>query len=248
MSYQHYQCDDHRILSSNEEFELFQQYSQTKSPKIKNKIVEYNLKFAIKCSRAYINKYSHVDPADLTGYAMMGLIESVDKFDHTRGTKFISFAVWWIKNFIIRHVETNESMIRYPANLHRQAQEKINEKNVTDEVTLMFHNIKGGYSLNQPLSDEYNGKSFDELLESPEYFCPDSHMDDERLKAIIEDCMQDLTHEEKYIIRETFGFIVGEKRTIKSVADELNIPQEKVRYIKNASVKKIKNRLVKYLL
>lgn len=242
-----YYCNDHSILTSDEETQLFEQYSLTKSETIKNKIIEHNLKFAIKCARSYVTKYPHVDPADLTGYAMMGLIDSVDKFDHTRGIKFISFAVYWIKNFIIRNVETNESMIRYPANIHRDIQQSINERRITTEITDIFHSIKGGYSLDQPISESINSKCFADILESPEYIPnPEQRLDNDSLKTLIEQSMVDLDEREKYVIRESFGLLVGEKRTMRDIADELGISHENVRYIKNISMKKMKKHLKKF--
>lgn len=249
MSKHSYQFKDHRILSKDEEHKLFTLYHTTESivtkQRIKNTIVTHNMKFAAKCANTYIPKYPHVDPDDIKGYAMMGLIDTVDRFDPTRGIKFTSYAVWWIKNFINRNIETEESLIRHPANIHQQLQKAINNREFSDDILSMVHTVRGGQSLDKPLEqpDGMSNTKLGDLLEDESIEDMDELIECDKLKTRINAALDTLNDNEKFIIQEAYGFHSGEKRPLRDIANELNVTHDSVRYIRNKCITKLKRRL-----
>lgn len=246
-----YKIPKHKLLTRQEETQLFQLYHTTDSHElklqIKNKIVNHNLLFASGAASTYAAKYSHVDPNDLKGYAMMGLIEAVDRFDHTRGLKFISFAVWWIKNSITKGVQNFESLVRYPGNLHCDLQSRMTNKELTDEDMLMLEAIRGGISMSMPLDSgcsNHNVNTVEDILQSEE---SDETISDRIDTSIISNTIHEILNEldcrQRRIIEELFGLKTGEPRTIRDIATELNISHENVRYIRDRALTKLRTKV-----
>jgi len=244
-----YKFNNHKILSKQEEYQLFHLYHNEKSLdrklRIKNMLISYNMRFAGRVASAYITKYSHVDKNDLKGYAMAGLIESVDKFDHTRGIKFISFAVWWIKNHIIKSVQKYESLVRVPGNLHTSLQERITNKTTTEEDHIMMEAIKGGTSIHRPVDggnlDDSNKTVGDTIASDDDNIidCIDNKLIKQKLAQVI----SELDTKQRIVLEELFGLRSGEARAIRDVAIELNISHENVRYIRNRALSQLKSKI-----
>lgn len=105
------------VLTPEEEFNLFIEYKKTGNTKIKDKICLHNLKFVISVAKKYYNAIQHYKCMELDDLIMegnIGLIQSIDRFDPTRGFKFISFAVWYIRQSIILSIENKLRFIRIP--------------------------------------------------------------------------------------------------------------------------------------
>lgn len=245
-----YAFKDHRILSMREEQELFNIYrnpaiSKGIKDRVRDRLITHNMKFAARCANLYVKKCPHVHVDDLKGYAMEGLIESVDRFDHTRGVKFTSFAVWWIKNYINRNVECNESLIRFPANVHQKLQKAINKKEFTDEFNLIFDTIKGGVSMDQPMFDGNSSATIGDLMEDDTIEDTIDILDNKRISNAIMKAMASLDATERYVIEEAFGFTTGEKKGIREIAEDIGIPHENVRYIRGRGINKLKRKLMR---
>lgn len=244
-----YKINDHKVLTRVEERVAFKIYKSTKSKKSQHFIIEHNLKFAIHCANAYITKYPHVDPMDLRSYAVLGLYEAIDKYDTESSVKFISYAVWWVKATIIRNVQTHESLIRLPANVHQDLQKALNTKEFTDDVLSKFNTIGGGMSM-----DTRIGSSEGESTRS----LGDTIADDVAMKAfekIDSDDMRTklfmvidkvLTDRERYIIMEYYGFLTGEVRTLAAIGVQLGMSREHARNIKNKACGKLFKELKKW--
>lgn len=235
-----YQIPDHRVLSKQEELAVFKAYSEHKSSKARNYIIEHNLKFAIHSANAYITKYPYVDPMDLRSYAILGLYDAIDKYDYNSGVKFISYAVWWIKATIIRNVQTNESLVRLPANIHQDLQKAVNKKEFTPEVLDKFNTIGGGMSMDARISSDDESRTLGDTIQDKkalEQFAK-LEIDDlhNKLFLAIDEC---LTDRERYIVLEHFGLLCGESRTLASIGQELQMSREHARNIKNKAFKKL---------
>jgi len=238
-----YNINDHRVLTRLEEKAVFKAYRATKSKKAQHFIIEHNLKFAIHCANAYITKYPHVDPMDLRGYAVLGLYEAIDKYDITSSVKFISYAVWWIKATVIRNVQSYESLVRFPANIHQQLQKSLNVKDFTEEVLNRFNTIGGGMSMDSNTGDDSDSDKARTL--------GDTIPDDNAFKAFEQVDLDDintklfitienvLTEREKYIVLEHYGFLTGEIRTLASIGEQLGMSREHARNIKNKACTKM---------
>lgn len=234
-----YRCKNHRVMSITEEYDLFEEYAKTKSDKIRDTIIEHNLRFAMGCAIAYSRKYTRVNLNDLKSYAVMGLIEGFDNFDHTRGIKFTSYASWWVKCSINRNVEQHESLIRYPSNIHREMYDYYTKKkvdgdsnNLEDRYSVITSNVSGGISIDQPIED--TDLKLEDTISSGqdienEYCVSES----------VKNALNALTPIQRHVIEGMFGFNDGDKRTVRDLAAELNISHENVRYIKNKALEKL---------
>lgn len=235
-----YKIKDHRMLSRDEEVAIFKIYQKEKSPAARNFIIEHNLKFAIRCGNAYKNKYPHVDPMDLRSYAILGLYDAIENYDYNSGVKFISYAVWWVKATIHRHVQKTESLIRIPANIHQKLQKAINKKEFTEETSALFNTISGGMSMDAKINGDDDSSTLGDTLFDEESFKQFNKIDDDDLKrklnTVIDEC---LTEREKYIVSEHFGLVTGEVRTLADIGNELKLSREHTRNIKNKAFTKM---------
>lgn len=232
-----YKCTNHKIMSTAEEYKLFEEYSKTKSIEIRNKIIEHNLKFAMSSALVYMRRYKHVDPNDLKGYAVMGLIDAFDKFDHTRGIRFTSYASWWVKCSINRNVESNESIVRYPSNIHREVYEHYKNDNgqsdeLNDDYSVISSNMSGGISIDQPI-DNTDLKIEDILIS------PDNDIEF-TISESLERAISYLPDQERHVIESIYGFSNGERHSIREVAIEMNMCHENIRIIRNKALAKLK--------
>jgi RNA polymerase primary sigma factor len=237
-----YKCTNHKILSTAEEYKLFEEYSQTKSLAIRDKIIAHNLKFAMGSALLYLRRYKHVDPNDLKGYAVMGLIDAFEKFDHTRGLRFTSYASWWVKCSINRNVADNESIVRYPNNIHQEVYNHYkNHKGDSDELdagdySVISSNMAGGISIDQPI--ENTDLKIEDVLVSPD-------TTDALISDSLEQALTLLPPQERHIIESIYGFSTGERQSIREIAAELDISHENVRIIRNKALAKLKKYAVK---
>ena len=101
-----------KLISKEEELKLFQEYRKTKSEAIKEKILKSNLRFVIKVAKQYQNRGLPLE--DLISEGNLGVLKAIDKFDETKGYHFISYAVWWIRQSIIRAIYYTGSNVRLP--------------------------------------------------------------------------------------------------------------------------------------
>lgn len=247
MAYE-YRFDNHKLLSIEQEYDLFTEYKETKDIRIRDKIIIHNLKFAMHCATSYIKRFPYVQSADLKGYAIEGLIHAVDEFDHTRGNKFITYAVWWIKQYIVRKVELNESRIRYPANWHRKLQMQINSKNFSDDVLDMCANISGMVSLDSTFNDSPTAGTISDVTtdESVEHSM-ENMLETERMNHLKEILTESLNEPEREVIYGIFG-LNGEESTMAEKAIDMGISVDMVRSHRTNAYTKIaryKARLVK---
>lgn len=243
-----YRISDHRVLTKEEERAAFKVYRQTNRVSDRNYIIEHNLKFAIHCANAYITKYPHVDPMDLRGYAILGMYEAIEKYDEDSNVKFTSYAVWWIKATIIRNVQTYESLVRLPANLHQDLQKAVNKKEFSAEVVDLFNTITGGMSMDANIKDgNEDARTFGDTMADPKSSEPFNNIEIDDLHAkmfVVIDKV--LNKREKYIILEHFGLLTGESRTLASIGEELHMSREHARNIKNKACNKMLKLLKKW--
>ena len=201
-----------------------------------NKLVKANLRFVISIAKQYQN--AGVDLEDLISEGNIGLITAANKFDHTKGYKFISYAVWWIRQSILQSLCENSRTIRIPANIIAENQKikKANESMKSlEEIPLIdipttssYHNLMGE-----------DGEFIDviEDLNSP---APDFDMlSKEQLETCLRQCTIILTDREKDIIFKYFG-LTGSKWTLEAIAEDLGLTRERVRQIKEKSLKKLR--------
>lgn len=235
------------IITIDEEVELAKRIKAGDEVAL-NKLVTANLRFVIKIAKEYQNQGLPV--ADLISEGNYGLITAAKKFDHTKGFRFISYAIWWIKQSILQSLNDNSRTVRLPGNIINKLSkikkqieffEKQNHRGPqNDEVeqistpTCISYNV----TINED-GDEMINLIEDKFFNSPDTF----HDEEEYLKAReMSKAIRGLSSREIEIVNCYYG-INGEPMTLEMIGDEVGLTKERVRQIKEGAIRKIRNNI-----
>jgi len=211
-----------------------------------NELVSANLRFVIKIAKRYQNQ--GVPIADLISEGNYGLITAAKKFDHTKGFRFITYAIWWIKQCIIQSLNDDSRTVRLPGNMINKLTkirkevdlfEKENQRTPTSsEVPQVI--VPSCTSLNNPINED--GDELANLIENNIFSSPDIIKDeDENVKnSGLNRAMKSLSGREIEIINCYFG-ITGEPMTLELIGEEFGLTKERIRQIKESAIRKIRN-------
>ena len=256
------------MISPEEEFDIAMRAKDGANEAF-NRLVEANLRFVVSVAKQY--QGHGMTLSDLINEGNMGLIKAASKFDPTRGFKFISYAVWWIRQTIIQAMSDDGRMVRLPLN-QIGAMNKIskarasflqeNEREPTDEELSQLVDITPGkiaevirsssthMSFDTPLGEDGDGTLLDIV---PDASAPetDASLNVESLRSDIEDVLSILPQRERDIIHMSFGIGCAEK-TLEEIGTALNLTRERVRQLKEKAIRRIsrpaaKLRLAQYL-
>jgi len=210
-----------------------------------DELVMANLRFVISIAKDYQNQ--GISLADLISEGNYGLITAAKRFDHTKGFKFISYAVWWVKQSILQCLNDNSRMVRIPANMVNKLSkikkeieqfEKEFERSPTSEEVEYIHVPSCG-SLNTQINED--GDELGALIKDDTFPRPDKGVDDnDTLNGRLNRVMSQLSEREKEIINCYFG-IYGNPMTLESIGEELKLTKERIRQIKESAIRKIRN-------
>ena len=210
----------------------------------KTKLIHANLRFVISVAKKY--QYTGAPLADLISEGNYGLLIAAEKFDYNqKDVKFISYAVWWIKQSIIDFLNKHSRTIRLPSNvlndISKNSKIRNSNNNETDSSELIdLSHLPTIERLDVEIDDE--GHSLYDIIPDMDTLRPDSLMDNERdnLKSALTRIMKNLSETESIVILRHFG-LDGEEATLSEIADDLNITKERVRQIKNKAIRKIQS-------
>jgi len=253
------------LLSAEEEVELAKKIRKGDRESL-DKLVKANLRFVVSVAKQYQNQ--GLTLPDLINEGNLGLIKAAERFDETRGFKFISYAVWWIRQSILQALAEQSRIVRLPLNkigsinkinkainkLEQEFQreptieeiaELIESKSDFIEEALNFSNVH--ISMDAPLYDEEMSNMYDVLLndDSPS---PDNELIDNSLRKEIERSLSTLGQREADILRYYFGLNGYPPCTLEEIGDEFGLTRERVRQIKEKAIKKLKNQYRNRLL
>lgn len=230
-----------------------------------NELVIANLRFVISVAKQYQNK--GLDLVDLIQEGSCGIIEAAKKFDETRGYRFISYAVWWIRQAIMRAISEQCRTVRVPinqiVNLSKitKMSEKFEQKNgrtpsvneIEDETELDRNKINmslastyRSISLESPVRDEDTSCLLD-IIPNNNSESVDKSLEENDLKFGIEHVLSKLPYREQDILRMSFGIGV-QNMTNDEIANRFGIGSERVRQIQHMAIKHIKNKFKNELL
>ena len=213
-----------------------------------NQLVKANLRFVIKVAKEYQNKGLPI--ADLISEGNYGLITAAKRFDHTKGFRFISYAIWWIKQSILQSLNDNSRTVRLPGNIINKLSkikkqiesfEKENQRNPqNDEVEQISTPICISY--NMTINED--GEEMVNLIEDNFFKMPDIFTEEEEyLKSKeMNRIIRGLSDREVEIINCYYG-INGEPMTLEMIGDEVGLTKERVRQIKEGAIRKIRNNM-----
>jgi RNA polymerase primary sigma factor len=224
----------------------------------RNCLINANLRFVISVAKQYQNL--GLSLSDLINEGNLGLIEAAQRFDETRGFKFICYAVWWIRQGIIYALAKQSRIVRLPLNrislfnrikktiadLEQKYEREPNILEITQaleltptDVTLAIKNAERHISMDTPFVQGEEGNIYDVLL-SEDASSPDKELLTDSLRKEIERALNKLTPKEADIIRFYFGLNGKHARTLAEIGEEYNLTIERVRQIKAKSINKLK--------
>ncbi|MDX1284911.1 MAG: RNA polymerase sigma factor RpoD/SigA [Draconibacterium sp.] len=253
------------LLSAEKEVELAKRIKKGDQEALET-LIKANLRFVVSVSKQYQNQ--GLSLPDLINEGNLGLIKAAERFDETRGFKFISYAVWWIRQSILQALAEQARIVRLPLNkigsinkinkaFSKLEQEFQREPTIDEVAKLMesrpeliedsmnFSSIH--VSMDAPLRDEEGNNLYDVMLnnDSP---LPDEELIDGSLRQEIERSLATLGEREAEILRFYFGLNGYQPHTLEEIGDEFGLTRERVRQIKEKAIKKLKNQYRNRLL
>ena len=231
-------------VTPEEEFEIAKRISEGDDNAI-NELVMANLRFVIAIAKDYQNQ--GIPLADLISEGNYGLITAAKRFDYTKGFKFISYAVWWIKQAILQSLNDNSRMVRIPANMINKLSkikkeiEKFEKEfeRLPSPNEVEYIQIPTCSSLNTPINED--GDELGSLLSDKTFLSPDKVVDpNDTLNGQLVNVMKTLSDREREIVNCYFG-IYGSSMTLESIGEEMNLTKERIRQIKESAIRKIRN-------
>jgi len=214
-----------------------------------DELVTANLKFVVSIAKEYQGQGLNL--SDLINEGNIGLIKAASRFDHTKGFKFISYAVWWVKQSIIQSLNDNARIVRLPVNVINRIS-KINKEfgNGNDNEYEILSNIKdideelinnGSFSLNKNINNE-GGEIIDLIIgdKMNESF-EDLEITD-NIKYELNNILSVLDERERMIIESYFGINTDhDGMTLEAIGDKYNLTKERIRQIKEKAIRKLRN-------
>ena len=205
---------------------------------VQKELLEGNLRFVITVSKQYQNQ--GLDLSDLIAEGNYGLMKAIENFDWSKGLRFISYAVWWVRQSILQSLNENARTIRLPVNvvqeLHR-AKKELDNKGVElpDKFTALPYTI----NLDNPLNEE--GDTLIDVLNNPNAELADAGLSTEdTLKKKLIEMLDILDNRERVIIEDYFG-LSGNNRTLEDIGGDFSLTKERVRQIKEKALRKLRN-------
>ena len=226
------------------------------------KLVTANLRFVVSVAKQYQNK--GLSFPDLINEGNLGLVKAAHKFDETRGFKFISYAVWWIRQSIMQALAEQVRIVRLPLNrvnyinkiarafpkLEQEFQREPTDKELAIEVNITekeasFTNIikMNQLSLDAPIVNTDDEYSLHDILKSSNMPAPDDNLLNESIKFEINRALSKLTKREADIIKLSYGLDNQPALTLYEISYEIGISSERVRQIKKTGIIKLKRLL-----
>ena len=199
---------------------------------------------------------------DLINEGNIGLIKAAGRFDETRGFKFISYAVWWIRQSILQALAEQSRLVRLPMNrvgmitkitrtaekLEAEMERSPKAEEIGRHLEMTGHEIvdairisRRAQSLDNPLREGEDG-SLKDIIPDNGYLLPDEPIMFESLKEEIHAALSTLTDREQQILKLYFGIDRGKPLTLNEIGEEFNLTRERVRQIKQKAIRRLQHR------
>jgi RNA polymerase primary sigma factor len=246
------------LINAEEEVELARKIKKGDESAL-NKLIRANLRFVVSVSKQYQNQ--GLSLPDLINEGNLGLIKAAQRFDETRGFKFISYAVWWIRQSILQALAEQARIVRLPLNkigsinkinrkfadLEQKYEREPSVQEIATALEIAPEEVKESLkssnrhvSMDAPIVQDEDGTLYDVLL-SKDTPPPDKGLLTDSLRKEIERALSTLTYREANIIRLYFGLNGKHPHTLEEIGEEFNLTRERVRQIKEKAIKRLKN-------
>jgi len=205
---------------------------------IHQELLQGNLRFVITVAKQYQNQ--GLPLGDLIAEGNLGLMKAIKNFDWTKKLRFISYAVWWIKQSIIQSLNENSRTIRLPVNVVQEMHRAKKEAQKTNkELDEKFTTLPKVIDLDMNINEE--GDTLVDLIENTNAVQPDEGFNTaDLLKQKMIEIMDVLDDREKSIIMDYFG-MTGVPRTLEDIGTDFSLTKERVRQIKEKALRKLRN-------
>ena len=227
-------------LSREEEQILFQKAKE--GDKIaRKKLISANMRFVLKVAIQY--RGCPIPLPDLVSEGAMGLVRAIESFEHTRGLKFISYGVWWIKAYITRAFNEQGNLIRLPANQHLRVRKALHEQSrgreINEEIRELIQIGQRGVSFDSPLKADSKA-TYAEVLPDSGASNPEADSEIQSVEALARDLMEQLPEREARVITGIFGINQEAPQTLREVGESMNISHERVRQLRDQALRRIR--------
>lgn len=246
------------LITADEEVSLAQRIKQGDQTALE-KLTKANLRFVVSVSKQYQNQ--GLSLPDLINEGNLGLIKAAQRFDETRGFKFISYAVWWIRQSILQALAEQSRIVRLPLNkigsinkinkAYAQLEQQFEREPNADEIATLLEisenevkeslkNSGRHVSMDAPLVQDEDNTMYD-VLKSEENTTPDTGLLYESLRKEIERAVSTLTQREADVIRLYFGLNGSHPMTLEEIGEKFDLTRERVRQIKEKAIRRLKH-------
>lgn len=247
-----------KLLLADEEVVLARRIKEGDSDALE-KLVKANLRFVVSVAKQYQNQGLQL--SDLINEGNLGLIKAAEKFDETKGFKFISYAVWWIRQSIMQSLVEQARIVRIPINkvgsfnkimqtmqmfeqefqrepTHEELEQilNINKKEIEELINSAARHI----SMDAPMSDDEEAGNMYDFMQDDDVAGTDKNMLDESLTKEIKKAMRVLPARDAEIIAYYFGLKGEGYMTLEEIGDMFDLTRERVRQIKERSIRRLK--------
>lgn len=225
------------------------------------KLTKANLRFVVSVAKQYQN--NGLPLSDLINEGNYGLIKAAKRFDETRGFKFISYAVWWIRQSILQAIADQSRMVRLPLNrvgdlnkimkVASRMEQELERKPTIEELAIeldmsvedvsnALQNSGRHVSVDAPIKQgEDNKNSLLDIMANDHQPSPDTNIMEDSLKKDIEQALSTLTEKEATVIRLYFGIGTEYSATLEEIGEILNLTRERVRQIKEKALRRLRH-------
>jgi RNA polymerase primary sigma factor len=246
------------MITPEEEVQLAQKIKQG-DQKALEKLTKANLRFVVSVAKQYQNQGMSLP--DLINEGNVGLIKAAQRFDETRGFKFISYAVWWIRQSILQALAEQSRIVRLPLNkigslnkinkeyarLEQEFERTPNHEEVAEaldltdaEVRESLRNSSKHTSMDAPIDNDGENTMYD-FMKSEDNQTPESELMYESLKTEIERALSTLSQKEKDIIEMFYGLAGYSPMTLDEIGEKFDLTRERVRQIKEKAIKRLRH-------
>ena len=247
-------------LTEEEEHDLATK-SQEGDEKSRQMLITGNLRFVISVAKQYQGKGINFE--DLVNEGNYGLIKAAERFDQTRGFKFISYAVWWIRQSILEALANNSKMVRLPTNqistyykLKQESRdfEQRNQREPTEEeiaeimqedvikISRLLRSAQPQTSLDAPLSSDDDGYSLYDTISEGEMNDVDLNVAADSLHKDLSSTLKSIPPRQREVVCMYYGIMGYPKMTLEEVGEYFELTRERVRQIKDAAIKVLRHR------
>ena len=246
------------LLTPDQEVELAIKIKEGDAEALE-KLTKANLRFVVSVAKQYQNQ--GLSLGDLINEGNLGLIKAARRFDETRGFKFISYAVWWIRQSIMQALAEQSRIVRLPLNrvgalnkigkaystLEQEYEREPSPEELADELHMDVDDVSEAMtlsakhlSMDAPFASNEENRLLD-VLENEDLPSPDTTLMSESLKEEVDRALSKLAEREAEVIRLYFGFETDEPLTLEEIGERFNLTRERVRQIKEKAIRRLRN-------